>query len=404
MASVSIVFRKDKENSKGIIPIHFRIIKNRKITNMSSGLQCKESEWDFEKKKFKNNISKGKETAGRMNGMLYSKFSEIQNEILYLETTQKSVSVKTIRKQVDGEQSASFFEFAQQVLDKYYASGKIGTHDKTKSIIEKLKKYNSSITFEDIDVTFINRYEQYLRSKLKNSTNTIGTNLKFIRTVFNKAFQQGLIEINQNPFLRYKIQNAKTQRMYLTEEELMQIDKLELPVLLKMSKHKDMFVFSAFAGGLRVSDVVQLQWKHYDGERIDFTIKKTGSQLSVKLPTRALEIIRKFDNEQKTKSDFIFGMLPADLDLNNPVEVDKYISNATTLINNSLKSIAKKANIEKNLSFHIARHTWATRALRKGISIDKVSKLMGHSAIKETQIYAKIVNTELDKAMDIFND
>lgn len=77
---------------------------------------------------------------------------------------------------------------------------------------------------------------------------------------------------------------------------------------------------------------------------------------------------------------------------------------ATNYINKGLKILASETGIEKPLSFHISRHTWATRALRKGISIDKVSKIMGHAAIHETQIYAKIVNEELDKAMDIFND
>ena len=70
----------------------------------------------------------------------------------------------------------------------------------------------------------------------------------------------------------------------------------------------------------------------------------------------------------------------------------------------NLKIISKLAEIDKNISFHLSRHTFATRALTKGISIDKVSKLLGHSSIKETQIYAKIINTELDKAMDVFNE
>ncbi len=84
--------------------------------------------------------------------------------------------------------------------------------------------------------------------------------------------------------------------------------------------------------------------------------------------------------------------------------LDKMISSKTTIVNKQLKDLATDAGIDKNLSFHISRHTWATRALRKGVSIDKVSKLMGHAAIKETQVYAKIVNEELDKAMDVFND
>ena len=69
----------------------------------------------------------------------------------------------------------------------------------------------------------------------------------------------------------------------------------------------------------------------------------------------------------------------------------------------NLKRIAKKAGIKKNLSFHTSRHTFATWALRKGIRIEYVSKLLGHASIKETQIYAKIVNEELDKAMEVFN-
>ncbi len=101
---------------------------------------------------------------------------------------------------------------------------------------------------------------------------------------------------------------------------------------------------------------------------------------------------------------FLFPMLSDTLNIDDPRALDKAIGTATAYTNKNLKFIAKKAGIEKPLSFHISRHTWATRALRKGISIDKVSKLMGHAQIRETQIYAKIVSEELDRAMDVFND
>ncbi len=71
--------------------------------------------------------------------------------------------------------------------------------------------------------------------------------------------------------------------------------------------------------------------------------------------------------------------------------------------NKNLKFIALKAGIEKNISFHSSRHGWAIRALQKGMRIEYVSKLMGHTNLKTTQIYAKIVNEELDKAMNVFN-
>jgi integrase len=131
---------------------------------------------------------------------------------------------------------------------------------------------------------------------------------------------------------------------------------------------------------------------------------KTGTQLSIKVPNKSLEIINKYKPEIVNPNAFVFPMFPADIDLDNARELDTEISRATAYINKNLKTIATKLELNKKVSFHVSRHTFATRALRKGISIDKVSKIMGHAAIRETQIYAKIVSSELDKAMDVFND
>ena len=93
-------------------------------------------------------------------------------------------------------------------------------------------------------------------------------------------------------------------------------------------------------------------------------------------------------------------MLNVETDFQNIEELDNAIFSATAYINKNLKIIAHDVGIEKNISFHMSRHTFAVMALRKGISIDKVSKLMAHSAIRETHNYAKIVNEDLDKAME----
>jgi integrase/recombinase XerD len=165
-----------------------------------------------------------------------------------------------------------------------------------------------------------------------------------------------------------------------------------------------MFIFAAYTGGLRISDVLKLKWQNFDGTHLHIAIHKTKSQLSIKLPNKAIAIISEFQTNKTKPTDFIFPMLPNGTDLNNPQISYTQISSATAYINKNLKLLATKADIQKHLSFHISRHTWATRALKKGISIDKVSKLMGHAQLRETQIYAKIVNSELDKAMDVFNN
>ncbi len=274
------------------------------------------------------------------------------------------------------------------------------------SIVKKLKTYigDRSITFQDMNLQFIHDYENYLKQKLGNSVNTVHKDMKYIRKLFNDAIRQGIMDANFNPFVKYQIKLEKTQREYLTESELQRIVDAEFTLYSRLDLHRDMFVFCAYTGGLRVSDTLKLQRTDFDGERIDFSIQKTKGQLSIKLPNKALDIVKKWETAPNSSKRFLFPIFAESIDLQNPIELDKCISGSTAYINKNLKVIAKKANIDKKLSFHIARHTWATRALRKGISIDKVSKLMGHAAIRETQIYAKIVNEELDKAMDVFND
>ncbi len=402
MASILTVFRTDKVNKKGEAPIHFRIIKDRKISYIATGFMIPADMWDAEKKRVKSKHPNSK----RLNSEISNKFAEIQDQVYEFDNRNKSVTSRQIRDNVYGKKPTDFFTFAEEVNENYLKEGKISSYDKNKAIIAKIKEYvkNVNIDFQDITADFLTKYEKHLREKKNNSVNTIHKDIKYIRKLFNDAYRVDLIEHSLIPFNKYKLKTEKTERTYLTEEELLSIINLELKPGSKMDLHRDMFVFSSYTGGLRVSDMLQIKWPNFDGTNINFTVKKTGSQLSIKVPNKGLEIIEKQKKISTDNLGFIFPVLPADLKMNDPRALDDALGSATAYINKNLKLIAKKLEITKPLSFHISRHTWATRALKKGMSIDKVSKIMGHSAIKETQIYAKIVNSELDKAMDVFND
>lgn len=404
MTSVNIVFRKDKLNKNGEAPIHFRIIKDRKISYITSGFMCLQIEWDEQNKRIKGRGREKGETSARMNAAISKKFTEIQNEVINLDSTNRRMSSKALRETVDGKKPQDFYAFADIVVDSFKDDNKIGTHSRTKSVIEKMKEYNPSLTFYDITPKFLTEYESYLKITKGNSINTVHANLKFIRNVFNRAFRNDLIDYEANPFLKFQMKTEKTQRQYMTEEELEEFRKVETTPGTRMDLHKDMFVFASYTGGLRVSDMVQLQWKHFDGSHINFTIKKTGNQMSIKIPNKGLEILEKYNIINQDPNNFIFNMLPFGMENESATKIDNAISSATAYINKNLKLIASAAKIEKNISFHISRHTWATRALRKGMSFDKVSKLMGHANIRETQVYAKIIDSECDIAMDLFND
>jgi len=399
MATLSIVLRKDKINKKGKAPIHFRITKNRKNRYISASLMLEPKYWNENKERVKPNHP----SSGRLNNYLRVKFTEVEKKVLELETVGKGLTVPIIKRKVMGGEPSDFFEFAKTEQQKYWSAQQFSTHKKNKYILSKLRKYckDRTIYFQTMDVDFIIRYENYLRDVEGNSTNTINKDFRFIRTLFNNAVKLEVIEPNHNPFLRYKLKKEKTYKSFLNEEEIKLIEDLALPSHSSIDLSRDMFIFASYAGGLRISDLLTLERTSFDGSYLDLSIYKTQGQLTLKLPNKALEILRKWE---ECSPRFLFPMLSPHLNLKNKAIVLDAVSSKTAQVNKNLKKIANRAGIFKRLTTHIARHTWATRALRKGITIDKVSKLMGHAQIRDTQIYAKIVNEELDKAMDVFNN
>jgi integrase/recombinase XerD len=131
--------------------------------------------------------------------------------------------------------------------------------------------------------------------------------------------------------------------------------------------------------------------------------KKTNSQVAIKLPQKALEIILKYKKENQKLSDRIFPILDK-RDYKTKNELSDAINSKNASANKSLLRIAEKVGIEKRISFHTSRHTWATRALSKGMKIHHVSKLLGHASVRTTEVYAKIINKDLDDAMDVFDN
>ena len=402
MASVSIVFRKDKINKKGLAPIHFRIIKDRKVSYIASTILIPEDSWDADKQKIKGKHP----NSARLNSLITNKFAELQDNVYEYETNNKSTTTSQLKESIYGKKPLFFFAFAVKANEPFLKDGKIGTYDKNKAIIAKFRLFadNDNLTFQDITPDYLSKFQRYLKDTLNNKNNTANNSLKFLNQMFKLAYSQDLIEHNIIPFNKFKLKIEKTERFYLSEDELSLIENYQLTPGTRMMLHRDMFVFAAYAGGIRVSDMLQLKWKFFDGVNLNITMKKTGGQVSVKVPNKALAILEKYKVADGNSNDYIFPMLSNDLETQDARAVDSALSSATAYINKNLKFIAAKVNIDKPLSFHISRHTWATRALRKGMSIDKVSKLMGHSQLKETQIYAKIINSELDKAMDVFND
>lgn len=402
MATVKVILRIDKKNKQGECPLFLRVTKFRRKQMVSLKIYLKEKEWN----KTLCQVKKSHPNSVRLNAFISKKKANAEAEIVTAETKNQTVDSKSLMSKIKGGDRTDFFIFAQRHLDTLKYGKQIGSYRKAKSVIEKLKAYyKSEILFiDEVSYTFLKDYNDYLRDTLKNNSTTVHSNFKVIHTILNEAVSEGLLSRDNHPFVKFKIKAGTTTRAYLIDEEIKAIATLDLESKPKMKIPRDMFIFACYAGGVRISDLLQLRWRDIYEGRMNIQTKKTGSLQVVKLTEKANMILESYKNTTTKETDFVFPYISSEKEIDTPDKLHDMISKKTALVNKYLKEIAEKAEISKHVSFHVSRHTFATSALRKGVRIEYVSKLMGHSNIKETQIYAKVINEELDKAMDVFND
>ncbi|WP_207435378.1 site-specific integrase [Sabulibacter ruber] len=401
MATVKLLLRTEKSDASGEAPLYIRITKDRKPKYISLGIKIHPKHWNEAEKK----VKKAHPNSQRLNNLLAVKIAEAEGVALTLETAEKNTPAIKIKEAVLGKTSESFLKYADHYIKALEKNNQISTTEKARAVFSKLRAFlrNRDLLFDQLTVTFLKSYERHLKDEVGNSTNTIHANLRVIRRIINEAISEDIMSFEKNPFLKFKLKLEKTVKAYLTEEELLKIEELPFKPGTRKYDHRNMYVFAAYAGGLRISDVLQLKWKHFDGERVVIDTHKTGSTVSIKLPAKAITILDGYRTSSSRQDDFIFPVLNPLKDYTNPRTLYTALSAATTYTNKDIRAIGEQIGFSGNLSFHSSRHTWATRALKKGMRIEYVSKLMGHTSIKTTQVYAKIVSEELDRAMDVFN-
>ena len=400
MTKISIVFRKDKLNKQNKAPINLKITNRGKKKFISTGFSVKESEWDFDKKQVKSTYK----NSVRLNNTLKSLLVDYEAKIIDIESKDNYHTVGSIKEKIVTNKSMKFFPYADDYNLSMKLKGKYGTYKRGITVINKLKEFikDDDLLIEEFSQDLVKGFDYFLRDTYNNCNSTIHANMKFLKTIIIKYIKEGKMSYDKNPFLNYSVKADESNRAYLTSDELLEIENLKLDENSNMYHHRNIYVFSAYAGGLRISDVLQLTWGNLEDEKINLTIQKTRKPLIIRIPNKALEIIKLYHKENVKPEDLIFPLLKCK-NKENPIDLFNAISSATAYTNSDLKELIKLTKIKKKVSFHTARHTFATSALQKGMRIEYVSKYMGHSDIKETQVYAKIINQELDKAIEIFN-
>jgi site-specific recombinase XerD len=266
---------------------------------------------------------------------------------------------------------------SESTYDKYRI-----TRDHLSEFLMKTYKL-TDISLKEIDYKFICDFEFHMLTTRGCAKNTTAKYMQFFKHVIIIALKSGWIY--KNPFAEYEIHIKNPDRGYLSQEEIEILMKQKFETK-RLERVRDIFVFCCFTG-LSYIDVKNLTADHirtsFDGKQ--WIMDKRGkTDVSYNVPL--LEIPSKILN--KYKGEMQNGRLL-------PV-----INNQNT--NAYLKEIGKLCGIKKNLTFHLSRHTFATLTLSKGVSIESVSKMLGHKNIQTTQIYARITSEKVSNDMALF--
>ena len=243
------------------------------------------------------------------------------------------------------------------------------------------KYHRKDIGLTELTSAVVQDFELYLTSVVGGVHNTTTKKLRNLKTVVNYARNRSLIM--HDPFANHKLHYELVDRGYLTEEEVLRIMKKHFDIE-RLELVKNIFIFSCFTG-LAYIDVYNLTYDKIvtieDRQWLITKRYKTSVDENVMLLDIPLAIIRKYYDINR-KGGKVFPMM------------------SNQRINSYLKEIADLCGIKKNLTFHMARHTFATMSISKGVPMESISKMLGHTNIRTTQIYARITNKKVEHDME----
>ncbi len=399
MASVKVVLRK-KKNKEGNFPLVIRITHNRKASFVYTGQYISEQHWD----ELNQKVKKSHPNSTRLNNYLVKKVAEANNKLIELATENKIVSAKTVQKKIKNQDSpTSFCELSSQYLQNLEQSGKYSTLKSDKSRIDNFKNFlkTDDIYFQDITEMLIKKFQAYLKSKLNNSDRSIVNHLIVLRSLYNLAIREGIVDSKYYPFGKGKINVKIPQsiKIGLNKEELLTLEALELPIHSPIWNARNVWLVSFYFAGMRVSDVLRLKWSDFQDNRLHYSMGKNKKVGTLKIPEKVANILNFYLKDKQSDTDFIFAELKQ-ANLKDLEDVNRKIGTAVKKFNKYMKQISEKAKINKKITMHIARHTFGNISGDK-IPIQMLQRLYRHSSVTTTIGYqSNFIYKDTDDALD----
>lgn len=430
-------------NKRGLYPVVFRITLDRKQKKVRTMYEVEaeirkspktgkneiiSDHWNANPQKPYAHFRKGFTDYAKKNAELFDMVEKYKDAATELQKAGNLTLENLVEKIRKSETSDSFVDYAQKRTDDIRALGNIRNWKKYNGFMNKLKAYLKSkkkkdITFAELTPALLSEFDTFLHQipnerqpELLLHQNTIQVVFRVFRAIVNRAIDEDKKMLPQdNPFNVFTCSGIPTTKEKLTDDELDRILGLELPKDSLIWNCRNYFFFSFYCAGIRAGDLIQLRWCNItDDGRIRYTMGKNNKPRDIKLIPAALDILKHYRKDDAQPTDYIFPLLdgkaiwskyvtqeeknrmPSDMKYN----MFTVISAKTALINKELAIIAKRAGIEKKVSTHVARHTFARKAKDEGMDNLMVKDLLGHSSVSITERYMGSFATErTDNAM-----
>lgn len=376
MINTKFYFRRSDsfKTKKGEHPVYLRINQGKRVTEVSLNIFTKKECWNDDRSR----ITSKDPLHTRKNKLLFHYEVKAQKIIDDHIVKDRNLSISEFVRLFKNSSygNDSLFVYAEKIIEDKTGTSEPGTIKVMKDQVNKLRSFRDEILLNEVDLGFILAYEKFLKVVRKNNDNTVIKSMKFLNQIILHAFKNGVIE--KNPFVNYTIRRIEGKREHLIKSEVNKLMELYNSGSLKWNKQNVLryFLFSCFTG-LAYADVKNLRKKDIvliDGQRW-IMINRKKTETAVRVPV----------NEDAEK--LISGSLFYD-----GQKVFRVFTDQPT--NRYLKEIMKLADINKRITFHCGRHTFATLCKTKGIDYDIIARYLGHTDKKTTQIYAKY-ETEL---------
>ena len=390
---VVFYLRSNYVNKEGKTSVMLRIyLNNERLSLGSTGISVKSSQWDKEKERIKGRTTEALNTNLQLDNIA----SGLQSIFRRIEMSDV-VSLERIKSEFLGKKEE--IDTLMQLFEKH--NGDVAKQVGVSVGKATLQKYNvckrhfseflekqykrSDLKLTELTYVVIREFDLYLRTEVGQNPNTATKTMKTFKTITLLGQKMGVLL--HDPFMNHRFHIEPVNRGFLTDEEILCIAHKQINIP-RLELIRDIFIFSCFTG-LAYIDVSNLTPDHIvtlgDKQWIMTQRQKTSVETNVLLLDIPKAIIAKYGGKTY-RNGKLFPML----------------TNQKT--NSYLKEIADICGIKKNLTFHLARHTFATMSLSKGVPMESVSKMLGHTNIRTTQIYARITNKKIEHDMEELAD